>query len=188
MSREGSPPGGRRGLASRPATLHNEDVASAFDEMADLLDIRGENAFRIRAYRRAAQTIRALPQELAQMQGAEEFDALPGIGADLAAKIAELLRTGHLGVLEKLRLKVPREVRELLNLPALGPVRVRALFTGLKVRGVEDLRRALAKGRVSKLRGFGPGIRARLTQARGQREEPITAGAVECRGSICQAP
>ncbi len=146
-------------------TLHNEDVGAAFDEMADLLAIQGENAFRIRAYRRAAQVVRSLPRELAEMDGAKAFDALPGIGADLAEKITELLATGNMRSLEKLRKQVPKGLRELLALPGLGPVRVRALYTGLNVRGIEDLRRALADGRLSTLRGFGAKIRARLLQS-----------------------
>ncbi len=146
-------------------TLHNEDVGAAFDEMADLLAIQGENAFRIRAYRRAAQVVRSLPRELAEMNGATAFDALPGIGADLAEKITELLATGNMRNLEKLRKQVPKGLRELLALPGLGPVRVRALYTGLNVRGIEDLRCALTDGRLSSLRGFGAKIRARLLQA-----------------------
>jgi DNA polymerase (family 10) len=144
---------------------HNEEVASAFDEMADLLSIQAENAFRIRAYRRAAQIVRGFPRELAEMHGAKDFEALPGIGVDLAGKIEELLRTGQLKALEKLRRRVPQGVRELLSLPALGPVRVRALFTKLHVRGIYQLRRVLANGRLSTLRGFGPKIREQLAQA-----------------------
>jgi DNA polymerase (family 10) len=146
-------------------TLHNEDVASAFDEMADLLAIRGENAFRIRAYRRAAQIVRGLTRNLAEMGGAAEFDALPGIGADLAGKIAELLKTGRLAALERLRRQVPAGLRELLKLPGLGPARVRALNASLGVRGIEDLRRALAHGRLPAIPGFGKALEARLRAA-----------------------
>lgn len=145
--------------------LYNEEVAAAFEEMADLLSIRADNPFRIRAYRRAAQLVRSLPRELSQMHGVEEFDALPGIGADLAAKIEELLRTGHLSALDRMRTHIPQGLRELLALPGLGPVRVRALFTGLNVRCLEDLRRAMAKGRLSQIRGFGPVLHTRLAQA-----------------------
>jgi DNA polymerase (family X) len=144
---------------------HNEEVAAAFEEMADLLSIQAENAFRIRAYRRAAQVVRSLPRELSDMHGVEEFDALPGIGADLAAKIEELLRTGHLSALDRARTQTPQGLRELLALPGLGPVRVRALFTGLNVRSLEDLRRVLAKGRLSQVRGFGPVLQTRLAHA-----------------------
>jgi DNA polymerase (family 10) len=160
---------GKRGQAPNPAApaaaAHNEEVASAFDEIADLLSIQAENAFRIRAYRRAAQIIRGLPRELAEMRATQEFDALPGIGEDLAKKIEELLSTGKLKALERLRRQVPPGARELLSLPALGPVRVRALCTEVHVRGVDDLRRALADGRLGAVRGFGPKIRERLAQA-----------------------
>src|SRR5581483_1498157 len=155
----------RESGAEGSVSLHNEDVGAAFDEMAELLSIQGENVFRIRAYQRAAQIIRSLPRELAEMHGAKEFDALPGIGADLAEKIEEFLHTGRLNALEKLRRQVPQGVRELLKLPALGPVRVRALLTELKVHGIDDLRRVLAEGRLREVKGFGPGIHARLTQA-----------------------
>ena len=153
------------------APLHNEEIAAVFEEMADLLSIQAENAFRVRAYRRAAQVLRSLPRELAQMGGVEAFDALPGIGADLAAKIEELLRTGQLAALERLRKQVPKGVRELLSVPGLGPVRVRALFSGLKVRGIEDLRRAIQADRLRQLRGFGPRLQQRLAQAVAARQE-----------------
>lgn len=152
-----------------PAGLHNEDVAAAFEEMAELLAIGGENPFRIRAYQRAAQVIRSLPQPLAGLHGTEAFDALPGIGADLAAKIEELLRTGRLRALERLRRQVPPGLRELLRLPGLGPVRVRALYTGLGVRDVAGLEKALASGRLARLRGIGPKLRASLGAALGAR-------------------
>ncbi len=145
--------------------LHNDDIAAAFDEMGDLLAIQGENTFRIRAYRRAAQVVRSLPRQLADMGGEKAFDALPGIGPDLAAKIGEMLETGNIRALEKLRTTIPQGLRELLALPGLGPVRVRALHAGLHVQGMEDLRRALADGRLASLRGFGPKIRSQLLAA-----------------------
>lgn len=145
--------------------IHNADVADAFEEMGDLLAIEGDNPFRVRAYRRASLVVRSLPRELAEMGGEGEYDALPGIGEDLAAKIAELVQTGHLRALEQLRRHVPSGVRDLLNLPGMGPVRVRALMTGLRIRDREDLKRALAGGRLAKLRGFGPTLRSRLRAA-----------------------
>jgi DNA polymerase (family 10) len=160
--------------ATRAGGVHNEEVASAFDEMADLLSIQAENAFRIRAYRRAAQIVRALPREVAEMHGTEEFDALPGIGADLAEKIDEMVHTGRLKALDKLRHQVPAGVRELLSLPGLGPARVRTLFTELKVLGIDDLRQALSNGRLGTVRGFGPKLRAQLAQALQERRPGAT--------------
>ncbi len=159
------------GPAPRSVAAHNDEVASAFEEMADLLSIQAENPFRIRAYRRAGQVVRGLTSELAEMHGTADFEALPGVGDDLAAKIEELLRTGQLKALQKLRRQVPKGVRELLSLPALGPVRVRALFTKLHIRGMDDLRRVLDNGRLSKVRGFGPKIREQLAQALGAKHD-----------------
>lgn len=146
-------------------SVHNEEVAAAFEEMADLLAIQGGNPFRTRAYQLAAQVVRGLPQELSAMKGADEYEKLPGIGADLAGKIAELVRTGELRALVQLRRQVPAGLRELLELPGLGPVRVRALRSGLRIRNRSDLRRALAAGRLSRLRGFGAALEARLRAA-----------------------
>jgi len=141
---------------------HNEDIASTFDEMGDLLAIQGQNPFRIRAYRRAAQVVRGLPHELAEMGDASAYATLPGIGADLAEKIAELIHTGHLSALEKLRRQVPGGLRELLSLPGLGPVRVRKLRTALRVKSRAELRRAVTAGRLGGVRGFGPALQERL--------------------------
>jgi DNA polymerase (family 10) len=152
-----------RKLTSRD--IHNSDVADAFDEIGDLLSIQGANTFRIRAYRYGAQLIRSLQRELAEMEGPAEYDALPGIGKDLAGKIAELVGTGQLRSLQELRRKVPAGARELLKLPGMGPVRVHALMTKLRIRSGEDLERALAAGRLEGLRGFGPVLRKRLHEA-----------------------
>ena len=152
-------------MSTHGPTIHNADVADAFEEMGDLLAIEGENPFRIRAYRRAGQLVRSLPRELSAMAGESEYEALPGIGEDLAAKITELITTGHLRALERLRRQVPPGVRELLSVPGMGPVRVRALMTGLRVKDRQDLRRALASGRLARLRGFGPALQSRLRAA-----------------------
>jgi DNA polymerase (family 10) len=149
--------------------VHNQDVAEAFDEMADLLAIQGENPFRIRAYQRAAQVVRTLPQEVSKFGSVQELDALPGIGADLAGKISELCRSGRLRALEKLRRQVPPGLRELLSLPGLGPVRVRALKAQLGIRGIDDLARALSSGRLAKVKGFGRGTESRLRTALGDK-------------------
>ncbi len=150
--------------------IHNSDVADAFDEIADLLSIEGENPFRIRAYRRAARIVRSLPRELAEMHGASEYDAIPGIGEDLAKKIVELIDTGRLKALETLRRKVPPQTRELLGLPGLGPVRVRALMSELKVANRRDLEQAIVAGRLKTVHGFGAGIQSRLEAALARRE------------------
>lgn len=158
-------PSGIAGQPASPVSIHNADIAEVFEEIGDLLSFRGENAFRVRAYHRAAQVVRNLPRELAEMEGRAEYEALPGIGKDLAAKLTELVKTGRLGALERLRRRLPPGVRELLSLPGLGPVRVRALMTKLHVKSRDELRSALSAGRLERLRGFGPALQERLRTA-----------------------
>ena len=143
--------------------VHNQDIAAIFDEMADLLELQQANPFRIRAYRRAAQTVRAQPRELADSiaTGKSPKD-LPGIGEDLSAKIVEILGTGRCAALEKLKRKVPQGLEDLLHLPGLGPARVRLLRSELGITSVAKLRTAIEKGRLVEVKGFGPKLQARL--------------------------
>ena len=109
-------------------SVHNVDIAKAFNEMADLLELRDENPFRVRAYRNAARTIGGLATEVtAMLKSDEDLAELPGIGKDLAGKIKEMVGTGHLAVLDDLHRRVPGIATELLKLPGLGPKRARAL-------------------------------------------------------------
>jgi len=144
--------------------VHNEEIARAFDEMADLLSLEEENPFRIRAYRRAAQSIRGQRRELFERIGrGEDPDDIAGIGKDLAAKIAELVATGRLKALERLRQRVPPGLIELMAIPGLGPKRVRTLFTELKVRGRADLERVSRSGALARVAGFGPKLVAQIS-------------------------
>ena len=146
--------------------VHNDEIAAAFDEIADLLSLSGENQFRIRAYRRAAQTVRALPGELAtRIASGFDPDQLPGIGADLAAKIREFVATGRCRALEELRRSIPRGLRELLALPDVGPQRARALYESLGIHGLADLQEALARHRISRVPHFGARLEERLRKS-----------------------
>ena len=139
--------------------MENIEIANVLDEIADLLDIQGENPFRIRAYRTAARTIGTLGtpvEQLLRSGGTEALDALPGIGADLAGKIREISRTGSLPLLDALTRAVPESVVTLLRSPGLGPKRAKTVFEKLGVKTIADLERAAHAGRLSELRGFGP--------------------------------
>ena len=98
--------------------MHNEDIAAVFDEIADLLEIEGDNPFRIRAYRNGARTLRELGRDIGSfVEGGGDITQLPGIGKDLAAKIHEFMETGHCQALQKLRKQLPADLPELLKLP-----------------------------------------------------------------------
>ena len=101
---------------------HNTDIAAAFDELADLLEIKGENPFRIRAYRSAARTIGDLGEDVqAKVEKGEDLTQIAGIGKDLAAKIGQMVITGRIAYLEELRQEMPAGLMDMLRLPGLGP-------------------------------------------------------------------
>jgi DNA polymerase (family X) len=136
--------------------VHNADIAAIFEEIADRLEIQGANPFRIRAYRNAARTLGELPQEArALLEKGEDLTRLPGIGDDLAARVQEIVNSGRCNLLERLRRELPPAVTELLQIPGLGPKRVKALYHDLEVQTVEQLWRAARDGRIRALPGFG---------------------------------
>ena len=136
--------------------IHNEDIAVIFDELADLLEIENANPFRVRAYRNAARTVRGLARELSDML-ADDYDitSLPGIGKDLAAKIREIVDTGHARALDRLHRQLPASLEDLLKIPGLGPKRVRTLFQELHIEDIGQLETAAREGRLRSLPGFG---------------------------------
>jgi len=140
-----------------PATtaVSNAAVAEAFQLLADLLEIGGESAFRVRAYRRAAETLAGLAEPLAAIRARGELEEVPGVGAAIAEKIEQLLDTGRMRQLEEVKGRVPAEVARLLEVPNIGPKRAGRLFRELGVGGLDDLRTALDDGRVEALLGVG---------------------------------
>lgn len=146
-------------------SVHNEDVAVIFDQIADLLEIENANPFRIRAYRNAARSLRELGRDLRSLITEDaDLTRLPGIGKDLAAKIHEIVETGRCQTLQKLRKSLPADLPELLKLPGLGPKRVHALFHELDIHNLQQLARAARDGRVQALPGFGAKIEARILE------------------------
>lgn len=143
--------------------VHNADIAGLFNRLADLLEIDNANPFRIRAYRRAAQTIEDLPKSAAEMVASgEDLSELPGIGKDLAGKIAEIVETGRLGMLEEVEARTPSTLTELTALPGLGPKRVHALYERLGIKTLDQLARAAKAHKVCTLAGFSEKSEAKI--------------------------
>jgi DNA polymerase (family 10) len=146
--------------------VQNAEIAALFDQAAELLEIGGENQFRVRAYRRAARVIEGLPKAAgALLKSGRDLSELPGIGKDLAGKIADIVKTGHFGLLDQLKKKLPGELGDMAALPGLGPKRIKLLYDRLKVRTLNELRQAIKAGRLRELRGFGPVMEKKLLGA-----------------------
>lgn len=143
--------------------VHNENIAAVFDEIADLLEIEGDNPFRIRAYRNGARTLRELGRDIQTLiERGDDITRLAGIGKNLANRIHEILETGHCRSLDKLRKQLPADLTELLRLPGLGPKRVHTLYHELDIHTLMQLERAARDGLVRHLPGFGAKTEARI--------------------------
>jgi len=135
--------------------MKNITVAKVLEEIAELLELKGENAFKIRAYSRAAHTIESLSTELEQLMKENRLREVPGIGEALAKKISELLTTGKLEYYEKLRAEFPAGIRALMDIPGIGPRTTMRLFKELNISNVNDLEQAIMDGRVAALDRLG---------------------------------
>jgi DNA polymerase (family X) len=136
--------------------IHNADIAAIFEQIADLLEIEGANPFRVRAYRAAARQLAGMAVPIADLAAkGTDLTEIPTIGADLAAKIHEILSTGTCRTLDSLRKQIPATVPDLLKIPGLGPKRVRTLYHELDIQSVEQLARAAQDGRIRAISGFG---------------------------------
>lgn len=137
--------------------MHNAEIAAALDEIADILEFQGANAFRVRAYRNAGRTVHDLtePIERVAADPNRKLTDFSGIGADLAEKIKTLISTGKLPMLEELRAVVPESVLALMRIPGLGPKKAAALFNELGIKTLDELRSACELHRVRDLKGFG---------------------------------
>ena len=143
--------------------IHNADVAAEFNRVADLLEIEGANPFRVRAYRRAAQTIEDLPTSLARMveEGAD-LATLPGIGADLAGKIRDICMSGHSGALDEIEARTPSTLAALTSVPGLGPRRVHQLHEKLGITSLDELKAAAVAGKLRALPRFGEALEKKI--------------------------
>jgi DNA polymerase (family X) len=146
--------------------VHNAEIAAMFDQAAELLEIKGDNPFRVRAYRRAARTLEGLPKSVVNLlKAGQDLSELPGIGKDLAGKISLIAKTGKFDLLDTLKKELPGELGEIAALPGLGPKRIKLLYDERGVRTLDDLRRLAKRGGLRGLRGFGPAIERKIADA-----------------------
>ncbi|MFJ3217715.1 DNA polymerase/3'-5' exonuclease PolX [Kitasatospora sp. NPDC086801] len=132
----------------------NDQVRELLQEFADLINITGGDAFRARAYEKAARAVGGHSEDVADLD-AKGLQQIPGVGKSTAEKVAEYLATGRITALEALRAKVPSGVREMTAVPGVGPKRALALYRDLGIASVDDLAEAVRSDRLSGVAGFG---------------------------------
>ena len=143
----------------------NGDFAAHFQELADLLQLKGESVYRRLAYERAAEVFRTVPMSVAELARQGELRALPGVGEAIAAKAEEYLAAGHIRLLDELRTCFPAGLITLMRLPGVGPKTARRLWEELGVSDLDELKQAAEQGRVRSLAGMGPKTEEKLLQA-----------------------
>ncbi|MCA9865365.1 MAG: hypothetical protein KC410_02610, partial [Anaerolineales bacterium] len=145
--------------------MKNREVVDIFNNVADMLAIRGDQIHRILAYRKAAESIEALGRDINIVYAEGKLTDIPGIGETLAAKIEEMLKTGRLEFYDKLAREIPPSLVEMLRVEGLGPKRVKQIHEVLKVETIEQLTAAAREGKLRDLPGLGAKSEAKLLAA-----------------------
>ncbi len=139
-------------------------IAQILSEMGTLLEVRGENPFRCRAYHNASQALRGLPADLSEMIADGSLAEVPGIGETMLAKIVQLATTGHFPAYDEMRRATPPGLVALLRVPGLGPKKIKALHDELKIESLADLRAAGEAGKIAAVKGFGAKTEAKILE------------------------
>jgi DNA polymerase (family 10) len=135
--------------------MDKKEIAEIFEEIGTLLELKGENPFRVRAYYNAARMVEGLQQDLGTLVKEDKLTEIKGIGKDLAAKITELYATGKLKAYDELKASMPQGLLEMMRIPGFGPKRAKLLYDKLKIDTVEKLEAACKAGQIAALDGFG---------------------------------
>jgi DNA polymerase (family 10) len=145
--------------------MTNEEIARRFNQMAALMEVRGEDSFRVRSYRMAAEAIETWPTEMAEIarsDGAPGLLEIPGVGKAIAGKILELVERGTFDAWERMTTETPVTVLDLLELPGVGPKTAATLHLKFKIASLEDLRKFAAAGGLEMVDGIGPKMAERI--------------------------
>ena len=141
--------------------MGNQELVTLFNKIADLLEIKGENRFKVLAYRRASESIKTMANDLSKLSE-KELVEIPGIGEALAKKILEFCETGKLDFLIRLEKEVPPSLIDLLKIPDLGPKKVALFWRTLNITTIQALEEAAKSGKLRELPGMGVKSEARI--------------------------
>ena len=148
--------------------MTNEQIARRFNRMASLMEVRGEDQFRLRSYRMAAEAIETWPTEMsaiAKAEGTAGLLEIPGVGKAIAGKIVELLGKGTFDAWEHLTAETPETVLDLLELPGIGPKTAATFHQKFKIASLDDLRKFVEGGGLETVDGIGPKTAERIKKS-----------------------
>jgi DNA polymerase (family 10) len=146
-------------------TARNAEIAELLENIADMLEIKGDSPYRIRAYREAARSIESLTEDVADIIERGELQEVKGIGESIAAKIEEFVRTGHSSYYEELTKQINPSLAELLKVPGVGPKKAKLFYEKLGIDSVDKLEQAAKEHKISKLPGIGPKTEENILEA-----------------------
>ena len=135
--------------------MKNKLIAEIFRDIAQILEIKGENHFRIRAYERAGQNIDSFPDDVALLAKEDKLKDIPGIGKDLEEKMREIISTGRLKYLDELKKEIPEGLLQMLDVPGIGPKTAKVLYEKLDIQDIVMLERMAHAGKIRELPGMG---------------------------------
>jgi DNA polymerase (family 10) len=144
--------------------MKNAVLSALFDQMADIMEILGEDRFRINSYRKVSRVIGDIPTDVEGLLATGQLAKMPGIGKSSLAKIEEFVKTGTITAHQQLLKKIPPELLELLTIPSMGPKGVKAVYEHLNVTNITELKDAIEAGSVAELPGFGDKKAAAITR------------------------
>ena len=148
--------------------MDNEAIARRFYRLAALMEIRGDDPFRLRSYRNAAEAIEVWPtplQEIAEKEGLAGLQEIPGVGKAIAGKVIDLLNKGSFDAWDRLTAETPETVLDLTEIPGIGPKTAAMLHQRFKVSSLSDLREFVASGGLDQVDGIGPKTAERIKEA-----------------------
>ena len=148
--------------------MDNKEIARRFYRLAALMEVRGDDPFRLRSYRNAAEAIEVWPtslKEIAEQEGVTGLQEIPGIGKAIAGKVIDLLNKGTFDAWERLTAETPETVLDLLEIPGIGPKTAALLHQRFKVSSHEDLKKFVASGGLDMVDGIGPKTAERIKEA-----------------------
>ena len=136
--------------------MKNRELADIFEKMADILEFKGENPFKVNAYRKVARVLKDLSEDVAEIAKEGKLEGIPGVGSGIAKKIKEYLETGRIAKYEEVKEGVPAELIEMMKIPGMGPKTVALVYKKLGISTISALEEAVKEGRLRELFGMGP--------------------------------